>query len=71
MLWAGSVITYMVAILIDSTIQNKNLTVGLISVYAALVMLTGYGIGMIKAAVMRFVLKSKKESQKPEITKEA
>jgi cellulose synthase/poly-beta-1,6-N-acetylglucosamine synthase-like glycosyltransferase len=71
MVWAVSVITYMVAILIDSIIQNKNLTVGLMSVYAALVMLTGYGIGMIKAAVMRFVLKSKKESQKPEITKEA
>jgi glycosyltransferase involved in cell wall biosynthesis len=71
MVWAVSVIIYMVAILIDSTIQNRSLTVGLISVYAALVMLTGYGIGMIKAAVMRFVLKSKKESQKPEITKEA
>lgn len=71
LLWAGSVIAYMVAILLDATIKNRSLTIGCMSIYAAFVMLTGYGLGMIKAAFVRFVLKSKKESQKPEITKEA
>jgi|WetSurMetagenome_2_1015567.scaffolds.fasta_scaffold75701_2 glycosyltransferase involved in cell wall biosynthesis len=67
--WAGSAVTYMVAILIDATIQNRNLVIGLMSVYAAFVMLIGYGLGMIKAACLRFVLRSRKESEKPEITK--
>ena len=51
------------------SIQYRNLIIGLMSVYAALVMLTGYGFGMLKAIFMRFVFKSSKESEKPEITK--
>jgi hypothetical protein len=34
-------------------------------------MLTGYGLGMLRALFLRYVLKSRKESEKPEITKEA
>lgn len=71
MLWAGSVLAYMIAIAVDATIRNRNPVVGLLSVYAAFVMLTGYGLGMIKAFIMRFVLKSQKESDKPAITREA
>jgi glycosyltransferase involved in cell wall biosynthesis len=71
MLWAGSVLAYMIAIFVDATIQNRNPVVGLLSVYAAFVMLAGYGLGMIKAFIMRFVLKSRKESDKPAITREA
>jgi hypothetical protein len=41
------------------------------SVYASLVMLAGYGLGMLKAIFMRFVFGSARESEKPEITKEA
>ncbi len=70
-LWLGSVIVYMAAIFLDAAIQNRSLLVGFMSVYAAFVMLTGYGLGMIKSALMRFVFKSRKESEKPEITKEA
>lgn len=70
-LWAASVLAYMTAILVDATCQSRNPIVGLMSVYAAFVMLTGYGLGMIKAAVLRFVFKSSKESKKPEITREA
>ena len=71
MLWAGSVLAYMIAVLFDAAFQNRNAVVGLLSVYASFVMLTGYGLGMIKAFIMRFILKSRKESDKPAITREA
>ena len=67
--WAASLIAYVIAILLDASIQYRNPIIGLMSVYAALVMLTGYGLGMLKAIFMRFVFKSSKESEKPEITK--
>jgi GT2 family glycosyltransferase len=69
LLWAITIFVYGIIIFMDSTIQNRNLIVGLLSVYAAFVMLIGYGLGMIKAVFMRFVVKSQKESEKPEITK--
>jgi glycosyltransferase involved in cell wall biosynthesis len=40
---------YSLVILIDSTIQNKSLKVGLLSVPAAFVQLMGYGFGFIEA----------------------
>jgi glycosyltransferase involved in cell wall biosynthesis len=69
-LWACTLIIYILAIFIDSAIQNKNLIIGFISIYAALVMLIGYGLGMIKAIFMRYIFKSPVQSEKPEITKE-
>lgn len=69
--WAASLILYLAAIFIDASIQYRNPILGLMSVYAALVMLTGYGTGMLKAIFMRFILKSTRESEKPEITKGA
>jgi hypothetical protein len=71
LLWLGSLILYMILIFADATIQNRSLVVGLLSLYASFVMLTGYGVGMLKAIVMRMILGSRKESEKPEITKEA
>jgi glycosyltransferase involved in cell wall biosynthesis len=71
LLWLATILAYIVAVIADSTIQNKSIVVGLISAYASLVMLTGYGLGMIKAAILRFLMRSSKESEKPEITKEA
>ncbi len=62
--WATSLIAYVIAILLDASIQYRNLIIGLMSVYAALVMLTGYGLGMLKAIFMRFVLKSTKGERK-------
>lgn len=63
--WLCTMATYSMAILADSTAQNKNPVVGILSVYAAFVMLIGYGTGMIRAVFMRYVLKSKLESKKP------
>ncbi len=71
MLWLSSVILYMILVFLDASIQNRSPLVGLLSLYAAFVMLTGYGVGMLKAMVMRMILGSSKESEKPEITKEA
>jgi cellulose synthase/poly-beta-1,6-N-acetylglucosamine synthase-like glycosyltransferase len=71
LLWLASLILYMILIFADATIQNRSLVVGLLSLYASFVMLTGYGVGMLKAMVMRMILGSRKESEKPEITKEA
>jgi cellulose synthase/poly-beta-1,6-N-acetylglucosamine synthase-like glycosyltransferase len=68
-LWAGTLIAYMAAILIDASMQYRNLTLGFMSVYASFMMLIGYGLGMIKAVIVRYLLKSRKESEKPEITK--
>jgi glycosyltransferase involved in cell wall biosynthesis len=69
--WAFSIVAYIIAICIDASFQYRNLIIGLMSAYAALVMLFGYGSGMIKAIFMRFVIGSSKESEKPEITREA
>jgi cellulose synthase/poly-beta-1,6-N-acetylglucosamine synthase-like glycosyltransferase len=70
-LWFGSILVYCLAVLINSTFKNRNLIVGLMSIYAAFVMLTGYGLGMIKSAVFRYLLKNKNETVKPAITREA
>jgi len=69
--WVVSVLLYIILILTDSAIQNNSLVTGLISVFASFIMLTGYGIGMIKATIVRMILGSNRESEKPEITREA
>ena len=51
------IILYSLLICIDSTIQNKNLKVGLLSVPAAFVQLMGYGFGFIESWWKRCVLK--------------
>ncbi|MFO7369075.1 MAG: glycosyltransferase [Bacteroidales bacterium] len=71
LLWLASLILYMILVFADATIQNRSPVVGLLSLYAAFIMLAGYGTGMLKAMVMRMMLGSRKESEKPEITKEA
>jgi glycosyltransferase involved in cell wall biosynthesis len=70
-LWSASLLVYITAIFLDASVQYRNPVIGFMSVYAALVMLTGYGLGMLKAIFMRFVFGSQKESEKPEITKGA
>jgi hypothetical protein len=44
-------------ICIDSTIKNKSLKVGLLSVPAAFVQLMGYGLGFIESWWKRCILK--------------
>ena len=48
---------YSSIIFIDSTIRNKSLWVGLLSIHAAFVQLTGYGLGFIEAWWKRCILK--------------
>jgi GT2 family glycosyltransferase len=58
--WLGSLVLYTMLILIDSTIQNKNLFIGLLSVRAAFTQLFGYGWGFFKNAVEVFIKGNKK-----------
>ena len=51
------IILYSILILIDSSINNKSLWVGLLSIPAAFVQLTGYGLGFIESWWKRCVLK--------------
>ena len=51
------IILYSFVILIDSTIQNKSLKVGILSIPAAFVQLMGYGLGFIESWWKRCVLK--------------
>ena len=51
------IILYSVLICIDSTIKNRSLKVGLLSVPAAFVQLMGYGLGFIESWWKRCILK--------------
>ncbi len=51
------ILLYSVVICIDSTIKNRSLKVGLLSVPAAFVQLMGYGLGFIESWWKRCVLK--------------
>lgn len=48
---------YLFVIFIDSTIKNKSLQVGLLSVIASVIQLTGYGLGFLAAAWRRVILR--------------
>lgn len=48
---------YSVIIFVDSSINNRNVYVGLISVFAAFIQLIGYGTGFISAFWQRCILK--------------
>ena len=47
---------YGLIILIDSSLRNRSLRVGLLSIPASLVQLTGYGMGFMRAWWQRFVM---------------
>ena len=51
------IILYSLIILIDSSLKNKNLWVGILSISAAFVQLMGYGFGFIESWWKRCVLK--------------
>ena len=52
---------YALLIFVDSSLQNRSLWVGLLSVPAAFIQLIGYGTGFLSAAWHRLVLKQKGE----------
>ena len=49
-------VLYVLAILVDASIQNRSLTIGCLAVVAAFTQLIGYGTGFISAAFRRYVL---------------
>ena len=49
----GPLLAYSLAILCDSTLRNRSLRVGLLSVPAAFTQLTGYGLGFLHACLRR------------------
>ena len=51
------ILIYMFLIFIDSSIKNKSLVIGFLSIEAAFVQLFGYGLGFLKAWWQRCVLK--------------
>lgn len=56
-IWAFLLLAYSLLVLTDSTIRNRNVKAGFLSVAATMVMLTGYGLGMLKAAIRSVGLK--------------
>lgn len=58
-LFALPLLTYVVALWIESTIVYRSLKVGFLSVIATFVQMLGYGLGFIKAFVLRVMFKKK------------
>ena len=56
------VVLWAFLIFVDSSTKNKNLYIGLLSVIASFVQLTGYGMGLLSASWKRLVLKRDKYS---------
>ncbi|HVD98690.1 MAG TPA: glycosyltransferase [Cytophagaceae bacterium] len=50
-------LAYLLLIVVDSAIQNKNISIGFLSAWSALIQMFGYGTGFIKAFVKRVILK--------------
>jgi glycosyltransferase involved in cell wall biosynthesis len=48
---------YLMLILVDATLKSKNIWVGILSIWASVVQLFGYGLGFIKGIIKRIILK--------------
>lgn len=70
-LWMSFLLSYSVLIFTDAAVQNRSIKIGILSLYASFIMLCGYGLGMIKAFIARYVFRSGRESNKPEVTRES
>ena len=66
---AGSIIIYAAAVFIDSSIKNRSIRVGIMSVFAVFEFLIGYGLGLIYNIFRRLILR-KKEIERAKILKE-
>ena len=60
-------VIYFLLIFIDSTIKNKNIYIGLLSIYAVVVQFYGYGTGFIKSTFYIDVLKKEPEMAFPKL----
>lgn len=56
------ILIHMLIILIDSSLKNKNVKIGLVSVITSYVQLLGYGFGFINATWKRIILNQKEYS---------
>lgn len=54
---AALLLAYVLLVLVDASLQNKSLYIGLLSVVAAFIQLLGYGTGFLRAAWQRLVLR--------------
>jgi GT2 family glycosyltransferase len=61
--WLGRLALYKILIMVDSTIQNKSVYIGILSVRAAFTQLFGYGWGFFRNAIEVFVKGNKKGIQ--------
>jgi cellulose synthase/poly-beta-1,6-N-acetylglucosamine synthase-like glycosyltransferase len=61
---------YVLAVLIDSSLQNRSLQVGGLSIVTALELLIAYGIGVWRNIIIRMILKRGDDSKKELILKE-
>ena len=61
------VLLYMMLIFIDSTIKNKNLTIGFLSVVAMFIQFFGYGMSFFKSNFYINILKRDPEKQFPKL----
>ena len=68
-LFLTTIILYALAVFIDSSIRNRNLVAGLLSVFAVYEFLIGYGTGLIYNIFRRIVLR-RKEIERAKILKE-
>jgi cellulose synthase/poly-beta-1,6-N-acetylglucosamine synthase-like glycosyltransferase len=69
-LYLASIMLYGLLIFTHAAISTRSFRIGMLSVAASFVMLSSYGTGMISNLFARMILKSSRESEKPEITKE-
>jgi amino acid transporter len=70
MLYLASIGLFVLITGFHASFVNRNIRVGLLSIVAAFVMLTGYGTGMIGNFISRKWLRSSKETEKPLVTRE-
>jgi uncharacterized membrane protein len=69
MLTGASILIYILAVFIDSFIQNKQFNVAVLSIVTALVLLIAYGLGVLRNIVVRMILKKGTDSQKSVLLK--
>jgi cellulose synthase/poly-beta-1,6-N-acetylglucosamine synthase-like glycosyltransferase len=69
-LFLGSLLCYILAVLIDSILQNKDLFVGLLSVVTSLELLVAYGLGVWRNIFLRMLFGKGKDSKKELLLKE-
>ena len=58
---------YIGAVFLQSTYQNKNVLIGILSIQAVFIQLCGYGIGFINSYFHITILKQKPENAFPEL----